>query len=147
MTTEDNKFIPTPAQKKLLEVLLNPEYYDKSVTDICGMAKVDRTVYYDAIKKPEFVDFYNKALVEIMKGKVDDVLKATYKFATTNSKCYQDRKVLLEMAKVYEEKTKQEISGPGGGPIESKSNFDFSAIPLDQLKTVSEMLEKAKKVD
>jgi hypothetical protein len=42
------KYRPTAAQARLLEVLLNPEHIRKSITDVCSIAKCDRTVWYRA---------------------------------------------------------------------------------------------------
>lgn len=118
MATQDNIYEPTAGEKKLLEILVNPEHYSKNVKTICGLAGVDRTVYYDAMKKPEFVKYYNKLVVEMMKGKVSDIMKATVKFATAFSQNHQDRKLLLEMAGVYTPKQELEHTGKDGGPIE-----------------------------
>jgi hypothetical protein len=60
------KYRPTAAEKKLLEVLLNPEHRLKSVTEICGIAKIDRKTYYNSFDKPEFVTYFinkSKALI------------------------------------------------------------------------------------
>ena len=54
--TENDKYKPTPAEKKLLEVLLNAENVGKSVQELCNLAGVSRNKYYDAMKKQEFVD-------------------------------------------------------------------------------------------
>jgi len=35
--------------KKMLEVLINPDYVGYSVTDICSVANVGRNKYYDAM--------------------------------------------------------------------------------------------------
>jgi flagellar motor component MotA len=107
MTTDNNKYIPTPAEKKLLEVLINPEHYQKNITEICSIAEVDRTVYYNAMKKADFIDFYNRMMRELLKGKAQEVIKATYTFAVSNPKNHQDRKLLLEMIGEYT--PKQEI--------------------------------------
>ncbi|MNW61554.1 hypothetical protein D3C74_396230 [compost metagenome] len=51
-----NEQNPTRSEQALLEALLNPEHRIKSVTDVCKIAKVDRTTYYRAFAKPEFVE-------------------------------------------------------------------------------------------
>lgn len=108
MITADNKYIPTPAEKKLIENLVNPENYGKSITDICSLSDCSRTVYYDAIKKSEFIDYLNKLTIEVLKSKVNDVIAATYKFATTEKRNSQDRMMLLKMTKVL--KDEQDIN-------------------------------------
>ena len=108
--TEANKYKPTPAEKKLLEVLINPDYVGKSVTAICKAAKVSRFKYYDAMKNESFVELVNETTMSLIKGKVSDVLNATYKYALTE-KGHQDRKVLLTIAGIYVDKKETEISG------------------------------------
>lgn len=96
-----NRFVPTPAEKKLLEVLADPNSLGKSITDICTEAGVSRNVYYEAVKKPEFIDYLNDITKDIIKSNVSEIIKAMVKFGTTNAKNSQDRKMLLEMAGMY----------------------------------------------
>ena len=53
--TKGNIYKPTTAEKKLLEVLINPENAGKTVTDICNLANVSRRKYYEAMGKEEFI--------------------------------------------------------------------------------------------
>lgn len=108
--TKDNRYKPTPAEKKLLEVLINPEYLGKSVMDICKVAGVSRFKYYDAMKKEDFVSLVNETTMDLIKGKASDVLNATYKFAL-KEKGHQDRKMLLTIAGIYVDKQEVEHSG------------------------------------
>ena len=48
------KYKPTEKEKALLEVLINPDYRMKSITDICRAAKCTRNIYYNAFAKEEF---------------------------------------------------------------------------------------------
>lgn len=66
---KNDKYKPTPAEKKLLEVLLNAENVGKSVQELCNLAGVSRNKYYDAMKKQEFVDLVNKTTMDLIKGK------------------------------------------------------------------------------
>lgn len=113
----DNKYIPTAGEQKLLEALANPENYGKSVTALCKAAGVTRTVYYDAMKKPGFVRYYNQVMLDLLKSKVGDVLRATLKYAIECPQNHQDRKMVCEMTGLYTPKQQQEISGPGGEPF------------------------------
>ncbi|MFQ7653332.1 MAG: phBC6A51 family helix-turn-helix protein [Enterococcus gallinarum] len=108
--TENDKYTPTPAEKKLLEVLLNAENVGKSVQELCNLAGVSRNKYYDAMKKQEFVDLVNKTTMALIKGKAANVLNAAYNFALTE-KGHQDRKMLLTIAGIYTDKQETEISG------------------------------------
>lgn len=109
MTIEDT-YTPTTAEKKLLEVLINPQNVGESVQELCNLAGVSRNKYYDAMKKKAFVKLVNDITMDLIKGKASDVLNATYKFALTE-KGHQDRKMLLTIAGIYTDKKETEISG------------------------------------
>jgi len=108
--TKPNIYKPTTAEKKLLEVLINPEYVGSSVTDICNLAGVSRNKYYDAMAKDGFKKLVNDITLNLIKGKASDVLNATYKYALTE-KGHQDRKLILTMAGLYTDKQETQIKG------------------------------------
>lgn len=108
--TEKDKYKPTAAEKRLLEVLINPAYLGKSVTELCNLAEISRNKYYDAMKKKDFQSLVADTTQDLIKGKIGDVLNATYKYSLT-AKGHQDRKVLLTMAGLYVDKKETEISG------------------------------------
>lgn len=108
--TEKYKYKPTAAEKRLLEVLINPEYLGRNVTDLCNLAEISRNKYYDAMKKKEFQELVADTTQDLIKGKIGDVLNATYKYSLT-AKGHQDRKVLLTMAGLYVDKKETELSG------------------------------------
>ena len=49
--TETDKYSPTPAEVRILEVSLNPEHAGKNITEKCRVAEVSRDTWYE-IKKP-----------------------------------------------------------------------------------------------
>lgn len=101
-----DEYKPTTAEERMLEVLLNPESTGKNTTEKCQLADVSRETWYKAFKKPGFVKLVNETSVDLIREKVSDVLNATYKSAMTEgAKGFQDRKILLEMAGVYREKS------------------------------------------
>ncbi|HJA91314.1 MAG TPA: hypothetical protein H9948_11055 [Candidatus Jeotgalibaca merdavium] len=106
--TKNDIYKPTAAEKKLLEVLINPEHLGKNVTELCNLANVSRNKYYDAMKKQPFQELVKNTTLELVKGKIGDVLNATYKYAL-KEKGYQDRKVLLTMAGIYADKTESTV--------------------------------------
>lgn len=108
--TEKDKYKPTAAEKRLLEVLINPDYLGKNVTELCNLAEISRNKYYDAMKKKDFQSLVADTTQDLIKGKIGDVLNATYKYSLT-AKGHQDRKVLLTMAGLYVDKKETEISG------------------------------------
>ena len=62
------------------------------------------------MKKKEFQFLVAETTQDLIKGKIGDVLNATYKYSLT-AKGHQDRKVLLTMAGLYVDKKETEISG------------------------------------
>ena len=90
--------------------MVSPENTGKSVQDLCNPANISRFKYYQAMKKPDFVKLVNETTLELIKGKVSDVLNASYTFALTE-KGFQDRKILLQMAGLLVEKTETTING------------------------------------
>lgn len=108
--TKTNIYKPTVAEKKLLEVLINPEHLGKNVTELCNLADVSRNKYYDAMKKEAFQELVKSTTLELVKAKIGDVLNATYIYSL-GEKGHQDRKMLLTMAGLYADKQETEISG------------------------------------
>jgi hypothetical protein len=125
---QPNTYSPTPGEQKLLDVLMDPESRVLTVTARCEKAGVDRTVYYDAFKKPGFVRLYRDMCVSLISQNLGPIIRAFEKEAMKGS--YNHGKVLLEMAGLYTEK--KEVSGPGGGPIQ-----------LAAVQTASRRLEDA----
>jgi hypothetical protein len=104
---ETDKYNPTAAEKRILGVALNPDSFNMNISKRCKAAKVSRDTWYHAMNKPEFIELLNSLTIDLLKGKVNDIVNATYKYAVTDSKCSSDRKILLTMAGVYSDK--QEI--------------------------------------
>lgn len=127
--TKANKYKLTAAEKKLFEVLVNPEHTGKTVKELCSLAKIGRTKYYDAMGKEAFVNLVNETTMDLIKGKAADVLNATYKYAL-KEKGHQDRKLILTIAGIYTDK--QEIEHSGGIDVrkqyEEMSDEDLEAL-------------------
>lgn len=115
------KYEPTEKEKSLLEVLINPDYRMKSITDICKIAKCSRFTYYEAFSKPEFVEEYNRRSADLVKQSVGSVLNTFIREAQRGS--FQHGKVILEMAGMYNDKI--EISGKINNPFEGISTEDI----------------------
>ncbi|MFQ8932677.1 MAG: phBC6A51 family helix-turn-helix protein [Lactococcus lactis] len=108
--TKGNIYKPTTAEKKLLEVLINPENAGKTVTDICNLANVSRRKYYEAMGKEEFSNLVNETTMDLVTAKAGSVLNAAYKYAM-KEKGFQDRKMILTIAGIYVDKAQTELSG------------------------------------
>lgn len=109
-TTVD-KYKATVNELKLIEALSNPENRDLNISEVCELIGISRQAYYKMFKKADFVKYYNDFQLELIKSHIGDVLKATIHFATTEPKCHGDRKILLEMGRVYTPKQELEHSG------------------------------------
>jgi hypothetical protein len=94
--------ILTEKENILLEVLMNPEYRMKSITDICSIAKCDRATYYRAFAKQEFTEAYNSKSKELIKQCVAPVINTFIREAQRGS--FQHGKIILEMSGLYVEK-------------------------------------------
>lgn len=103
------EYEPSAAEKKLLQVLLNPDCIGLHVTEICQMADISRDVYYRAFKKPEFEALVKQESVGLVTKSVMPIVNTFIKEAQKGS--YQHGKAILEMAGVYAEKQKQEVTG------------------------------------
>lgn len=116
----------TKAEQSLLEALLNPENRMKSVADICKAAKVDRSTYYRAFQKQEFVEVYNRHSVNLVKQNVASVINTFIREAQRGS--FQHGKVILEMAGIYAEKQDIKVSGS------MNINNPYAGLTTEELK-------------
>lgn len=112
-----SEYQPTKAERKLLEVLLNPVHRLKSITEICEIAEISRRQYYNIFAKPEFAEHYKQESKRLVGRYAGPLINAFIKEAVRGS--YQHGKVLLEMAGLYQETTRKEVTGAGGNPIEN----------------------------
>jgi hypothetical protein len=105
ITTNSDGYKLTAAEERLIKVLIDPEHFGKSVTDKCQAAGISRETYYNTMKKQEFCDLYNETVRAGLKSSVSEIIKATYNFGKRFPGNHQDRKILLEMAGAYTEKS------------------------------------------
>ncbi len=96
------EYRPTLAEEKLLRVLMNPQHRMKSITDVCRMADINRSTYYDSFAKPDFNEYYKQRSLELVRQQVAPVINAFVAEAKRGS--FQHGKVLLEMAGIYAER-------------------------------------------
>jgi hypothetical protein len=110
-STNISEYKPTAAEERLLEVMMHPENFGKSITEKCRIAEIDRQTYYNAMKKPEFVELYNSYNKEMIRSTIGEVIQATKNFGIRFPGNHQDRKILLEMAGAYTEKQEVKVTG------------------------------------
>lgn len=99
MATTEPTYNPTRAEKKLLEVILDPTAVSMTITDICATAGVVRNIYYDAMEKPEFVAYYHEIVKGYISAKAAPLINSALKEAEKGS--FQHIKLLLEMAGLH----------------------------------------------
>ena len=92
----------TDAENKLMEVLLNPDNREKTITDICKVANISRYTYYASFKKPEFKRAYEQNCKELLEESLAPVINAFIKEAKKGS--YYHGKTILEMAGMHTDK-------------------------------------------
>jgi hypothetical protein len=90
---------PTKMEENLIEVLLNPENRQKSITDICKLANCSRFTYYEAAKKPEFVRYLNEKVIELAKMAYAPIMNTFIREAIRGS--HQHGQTVLEMIGAY----------------------------------------------
>lgn len=98
---------PTPKERNLLEVLLNPESRMWSKTEICRKAGCDRQTYYNTYAKPEFVDYVMKQSLALVKQGVPATVNAVLRQAKRGDSTHA--KMILMMAGLYAEKSDQTV--------------------------------------
>ena len=65
--SEFNEYDLTPAELRLIQVMLDVGNVGKSVTDICEFAKISRPIYYMAIKKDNFKRALSETAISLVK--------------------------------------------------------------------------------
>lgn len=115
---------------RILEVALDPSFAGKSMVAKCSAANVARNTWYRAMGNPKFVEALNKLSVDLLKGKVGDIINATYKYAMSSAKNSADRKILLTMVGAYTEKQETIVSG------QMENKIDFSGMSTEQIKEI-----------
>jgi predicted DNA-binding transcriptional regulator AlpA len=116
--TKKDKYKPTQAAKKLLEVLLNPECRFLNKTEVCKKARIRRSTYYVLFNNPRFVQYYKTKAKDLVAQAVGPVIGAFVKEAKAGS--FQHGKVILEMMDLHVDVKKHQLTGKDDGPIVTK---------------------------
>ena len=107
-------------QFKLLEVLINPAFLNKSITDICKKAKISRGTYYTYLKDETFKKALNEARTELIEIAVLPIVNKMIKDAKKGN--FQAGKTILEMAGVYTQKLDVDATITIEAPEDIKKN-------------------------
>ncbi len=133
---------PTDKEKRLLEVLLNPQHMYASVLEICSKAKVNRSAYYRAFKKPGFASLYTQESIALTRKASAPVVNACIKFAVRGSAPHA--RIILTMAGVYSEKKEIIFPDENGKPqsVAPETKIDLSILTDEELKAYIAIVEK-----
>jgi hypothetical protein len=135
--TKYDEYLPTPGEQRLLEVLLNPSYYGKSITEKCQFADISRQTYYILMKKSEFTSLIKKTSIDLLKDRIGEILDASVKFAVSNARCSQDRRMLLELIGLYKEHKTLDVTAMG-----NTSNSCLNELSAEELRALIKTQEK-----
>lgn len=100
-------YVPTPAEEKLLKVLLDPDSLGMTITDICAKAGVDRNTYYRAFDKPGFKAYQRDRAQNLLAQALLPTIHAFQKEAKKGS--FPHGKIMLEMHDLYTEKKELDV--------------------------------------
>jgi hypothetical protein len=117
-STEETAYLPTRTEEALLCILLSPSNRLKTVEELCKLVPCDPKTYYNAFRKPGFVKLYREESIALTVKAIAPVVNSVVREASRGS--HQHSKILLGMADIYHEKSKTEVTGKDGGPVETK---------------------------
>lgn len=99
----------------MLEVLVNPDFRNVAVTDICNRAKISRPSYYRIMDRPEFQAELSEQCTRLTNYAVPGVIKALV------AKAYRGdgeaMKMVLEMNGRYSQKHDLTLGAPSVIPV------------------------------
>ncbi len=107
-------YTPTRKERLLLETLLNPENKYATVQEVCRIAKIERSTYYRAFRKPSFVALYSQESRSLIRYALAPIINSCIKFAVRGSA--QHAKILLTMAGEYIESKNVTFPDENGKP-------------------------------
>jgi hypothetical protein len=126
----------TAAETRVLKVLCNPDYFGASNADRIAAANTSERRFYQIMADKWFVQQQKEAVLKMIQGDVSGVVNAALQSAKLEGRAgHSDRKMLLQMAGIYEPKETRQLTGPKGGPIETKS-VGLSGL-LDEARSAS----------
>jgi hypothetical protein len=96
----DKIYLITEDQLKLLDIYVDPEYFNKPVVVQCKMAGITTMKYYEALTNPDFTSLVTAISASIVKSKTPQVVESAFQYAQT-ARGGADRKLLLTIAGLY----------------------------------------------
>ena len=129
---DGQKRTPTRAERSIMAVLSNPECFNWTNEAIIEAAEVARSTFYKITADPWFIQYQRDTVLQIVRNSVGAITSAAIATAAmTGRDGHADRKMILQMGGLHADKSSQEVSGPGGGPIEYIDRQRAAAEELD----------------
>ena len=122
--------------EKAAEMLANPEV--KTNKEIYESLDIPKSTFYDWKDRQEFIDMVNEKVDKYTDQALPDVWESLIEQATSGS--VQAQKLYFEMKDKYRDR--KEISGPDGGAIETKQEYDLSNLSDEELDLMHEIQNK-----
>lgn len=96
----NNNFTPTEKQLSFLEAYLSQEVRE-SIESLCDKANVDRTTYYQWLKKPDFNEWFYKQIEANKYRFAPRILDNVFTRAMSKEASTQDKELALKVLQVY----------------------------------------------
>jgi hypothetical protein len=97
--TNGDGYTPTPAEEKLLKILLNPEFHGESRRQQCQQAGVSHQTLYKALKKPSFNKLLKDMSLSMIQEYAAPLIQRGIKEALRGN--YPFWKTVMEMSGMY----------------------------------------------
>ena len=107
---DDMVYIPSAVEEKLLPILLNPKFVDKSVKEKAELAGICMNTYHSIMKRPLFRQLFREMLIQKHQEKTPKVLDAMYEFAISEKGNATDRTNYLKITGMLEDKKTIDIT-------------------------------------
>ena len=107
--TDAEDFKLTTVQARLLNILLNPDFLHRNISEKCKAAKISRQTYYTAMQNPHFRKIKREAAKGLIDDDVTSLVHALIKEGKRGS--HQCIKMGLQIADIYTEKEEITVKG------------------------------------
>lgn len=84
-------------ERRVVEVILNPENSGKSVTEKCEIANCGRQSWYRVLQKPSVVEAINQGSLLLIRDNLQPLVQKTLQYALESKSNHQDRKYLFQL--------------------------------------------------
>jgi len=128
---DERVYLPTPAEQRLLQTLLDPDRVSMTIKEKLVLGDVSYPTYYKAMAKPAFLEIYRDLMVAGLQGKAPKVIQATYEYAIGDRRNSRDRDTILKVLGILEDKKKIDITKKS---LNVTANFDNMAT--DDIKDI-----------